>query len=435
MILFKYNERIHLFLTGLIAFLIPSYPNLLPAAIGLLIINWLMAPKLIVPGIKKAITSNTLLPVVVFYLLYIIGMFYTSNTQTGLETLETKFSFLILPFVFATYPQVAKDNLNTYLKWFIYGCTVNALMCFGYATYCYIKPVYVDLYGVMYDIGGDNFYYSQLSKFFHPSYIAMYCVFALFAIINLQNKEVIKLNFNKTGVLWSLIMIILVLFILLLSSKAGWIGLFGFTTYFIFQLLKTKQVVHAFAILTAISASFYILNISHQLRFQTRIPKLSVITQTIKGTNEKNEKITTGTEGNGSRILVWKAAIDIIKANIVTGVGTGDAKDAMLETYKQKGMISEYEHKLNSHNQYFNTFIALGILGFLSLLCSLLIPLYYSFKEQNILFMAFIGLAGVNFLFESMLERQAGVIYFAYFYSLLCFSLTATNPKSKILNP
>ncbi|MGB3946500.1 MAG: O-antigen ligase family protein [Bacteroidia bacterium] len=435
MILFKHNERIHLFLTGLIAFLIPSFPNVLPAAIGLLIINWLMAPKLIVAGIKKTITSTTLLPIVIVYVLYIIGMFYSSNIQTGLETLETKFSFLILPFIFATHPQTAKDNLTTYLKWFIYGCSANALMCLSYAIYCYIKPVYVDLYGIMYDIGGDNFYYSQLSKFFHPSYIAMYCVFALFAILYLQKKEALEINFNTTGILWSVIMIILILFILLLSSKAGWIGLFGFTTYFTFQLLKTKKVVQASAILIAISSSFYILNIAHQLRFQTRIPKLSVITQTIKGSNEKNEKITTGTEGNGSRILVWKAAIDIIKANFLTGVGTGDAKDTMLETYKQKGMISEYEHKLNSHNQYFNTFIALGIIGFLSLLCSLFIPLYYSFKQQNILFIVFICLAGINFLFESMLERQAGVIYFAYFYSLLCFSLIATNPKSKILNP
>ena len=104
-------------------------------------------------------------------------------------------------------------------------------------------------------------------------------------------------------------------------------------------------------------------------------------------------------------------------------MGTGDAKDKMLETYKERGMQSEYENKLNSHNQFLNTFIALGITGLISLVLCLMIPAYYSFKEKYFLFLAFVGIAGLNFLFESMLERQAGVIYFAFFYSLLYFNL------------
>jgi O-antigen ligase len=429
MILLKYNERIHLFLTGIIAFLIPSYPNLLPVAIGLLIINWLMVPKLIVPGIKKVFTSKTLLPIVVFYLLYILGMFYTNNTQTGLETLETKFSFLILPIVFASYTNTTKANFNNYLMYFIFGCVLSALICLGYATYSYFKPVLVILYGVPYDLGSGYFYYNQLSLFFHPSYIALYCVFSLFSILYLKDAEKIKLNSFTNKTVWVSIMTLLILFILLLSSKAGWIGLFIFTVYLFIYLLKYKQTLNALAIIALLAGSFYFLNIYNTPRFSARIPKLAVIKETLQNNN------TTSKDSNGSRILVWKAAIDIIKVNFVTGVGTGDAKDAMLETYKAKGMISEYEHKLNSHNQYFNTFIALGILGFLSLLFSLLIPFYYSFKERNVLFMAFIGLASINFLFESMLERQAGVIFFVYFYTLLCLSLTATNPKSKIPNP
>ena len=245
----------------------------------------------------------------------------------------------------------------------------------------------------------------------------MYCVFALFALLYLKNKGKLKFSPLTEGWKWLAIIALLIVFILLLSSKAGWIGLLTFIIYFFVQLTRAKKIVQAVALVAILSGSFYFINVYYTPRFSARIPKLSVIKETLQNNN------TTSNDSNGSRILVWKAAIDIIKTNYLTGEGTGDAKDKMLETYKEKGMLSEYENKLNSHNQYLNTFIALGVAGFLSLVLCLLIPLYYSFKEKNFLFIAFIFLTGLNFLFESMLERQAGVIFFAFFYTLLYFNL------------
>lgn len=417
-----YNERIHLFLTGILAFLIPVYPDALPVAIGLLTLNWLFAPKRIKEGFKNILHPITL-SLIALYVLYLLGLTYSNNIPSGLESLETKFSFLLLPFIFSAYPQHLKNNFNNYLKLFIYGCTTNALMCLVWAAYCYIKPVYVDLYGTLYDLGFDNFYYAQLSKFFHPSYIAMYCVFALFSITHLADKQELEVGIKEGAWKWLLIIIMLTLYVLLLSSKAGWIGLFGFAVYFFIRSVRARKILNGFLLLAFTGIAFYFLNINYTQRFSTRIPKLSVVTQTIKGSDDNNNKITTGTDGTGSRILVWKAAIDIIKENIFTGVGTGDAKDKMLVTYQKRGMILEYEHKLNSHNQFLNTFIALGITGFLALLFCLLIPLYYSIKGSYFLFSVFVLLCGFNFLFESMLERQAGVIYFAFFFSLLYFNL------------
>ncbi|MFY9311415.1 MAG: O-antigen ligase family protein [Bacteroidia bacterium] len=417
-----FNQKAHIFLAGAIAFLIPSYPGALALAIGLFVLNWLCAPRLIKQGFKNVLNPVSFAMITV-YLLYLLGMLYTENLKIGVETIETKFSFLILPFVFASYPDVTREKLNTYLKLFIYGCSVNALMCLGRAIYRFAKPVYVDLYGVPYDLGLDYFYYNELSDFFHPSYIAMYCIFALFGIVYLQNRKEISIGINKTGIVWLAITTLLILYTLLLSSKAGWIGLFIFAAYFFIQLAGAKKIIQGALMLLLLGIAFYFLNLRYTPKFSVRIPKMEVITQTLKGNDNENKKITTSTDGTGSRILVWKAAIDIIKENVWFGVGTGDAKDKMLETYKAKGMVSEYESKLNSHNQFLNSFIALGIPGFLSLLLCLLIPAYYSLKEKYFLYIAFVGIAGLNFLFESMLERQAGVIYFAFFYSLLYFNL------------
>ena len=428
MIPLKFNKRSHIFLTGAIAFLLPAYPVMLAPVIVLLTINWLCTPKLIFPGLKNNINNPSLLLMILFYTLYLAGMLYSDNSKFGYETIETKLSFLIFPLVFSPYAQTCKNNLNKYLKLFIYGCTVNAVVCFVWAAYRFFKPVYVTLYGIPYDLGASYFYYIQLSVFLHPSYIAMYSVFALAALMHLVNIGELKLNWK-----WYTSIVLLVVFILLLSSKAGWISLFLFLLYFFRSLLmkkRIKQVVLMFGLLTGL---FFIFNIYFTPKFLTRIPKLLVLTEVLKGSNDENKKVTTSTDGTGSRILVWKAATEIIKSNFWIGVGTGDAKDKMLEKYKEKEMVTEFENRLNSHNQFLNTFIALGVFGFTALLLCFVVPLYILYQKKMTLAIAFICIVGVNFLFESMLETQYGVIFYAFFNSILLFSSKNDSDKENLL--
>ncbi len=427
MTLLKFNEKAHIFLTGLICFLLTAYPDILPPLIVLLTVNWLCAPKLILQGFKNIVKNPSLQMMILLYLLYLAGMLYSANTKDASQTVETKLSFLIFPLVFSPYAEVTKINLNKYLKLFIYGSIISSVFRLGWAFYCFAKPVYVVLYGVPYDLGASNFYYTQLSVFFHPSYLALYNVFALMSIVHLINAGELKLNWK-----WIAAIFLFVIFIMLLSSKAGWIGLILFVLYFSRWLVLKKKIVQTMAMLVMIIGLFSFLNIYFTPRFLTRIPKLSIITEAIKGSGDDNKKITTSSDGTGSRILVWKAAIDIIKNNFWIGVGTGDAKDTMLEKYKEKGMTYEYENKLNSHNQYLNTFIALGFIGFFVLLLCFAVPLYFSYHEKTMLFASFIIVVGINFLFESMLERQEGVIFYAFFYTLLCFTLPSLNPQSQI---
>ncbi len=426
MTLLKFNEDTHIFLTGTIAFLLPVYPPILAPIIVLLTINWLSAPKLMTQGFKNIFNNPSLILIMLLYVLYLVGMLYSDNTKFGHETIETKLSFIIFPLVFSSYTEICKENINKYLKLFIYGSIVNALICFIWATYSYLKPVYYFLDGIGYDLGANYFYYTQLSLFLHPSYIAMYSVFALISLVYLVSKGELKLNWK-----WAVAIFLLVVFILLLSSKAGWISLVLFFVYFFRWLMIKKRTVFALLIIGFLIGLFSILNIYLTPSFSARIPHLTVITTTLKGLNYENKKTETNSDGSRSRILVWKAATEIIKNNFWVGVGTGDAKDKMMEKYIEKGMTYEYENKLNSHNQYLNTFIALGVVGFIALFLCFVVPFYFSYKEKIILFAAFIIIVGVNFLFESMLESQAGVIFYAFFYSLLCFQIKNDSGTSK----
>lgn len=362
---------------------------------------------------------------VALFLIYAIGVLYSANTKEGLQILETKLSLVFLPLVFSTQIKNHKENLNQYLRFFIYGCILSALICFGWALYSYLKPLYVLIEGKEYDLGASYFYYGRLSVFIHPSYISMYSNFSLLALYYLVNSGEIKMNWK-----WIFAALLISVFVLLLSSKAGWIGLFIVALFVMINLIRRKFILPAIAILVLLCSLFYVLIISAPEYSQRITAATESVSQSASGVDLKNSK-----DGTASRILVWQAAIDIIKEKFLIGTGTGDAKTAMVEKYKEKGMITEFEHNLNAHDQYLNTFVALGVLGFVSLMLCLVIPLFYAVKHKLILLGTFVCLVGLNFLFESMLETQSGVMFYAFFQTLLCFSFfNSSTPDESTIN-
>lgn len=423
----QFNERANYYLICAIAFLIPAYPSLVAPFIILLSVNWLSAPKLIFNGLKQIKNNTPILLLVVLFLFYVAGMLYTENIKFGKEVIETKLSFIALPLALSTYATTYKIKYKSFLKLFVLGNSVNALICFIWAFYRFYKPVYVILYDVPYNLGSSYFYYHNLSVFMHPSYASLYSVFALASIYYLVKQSFIKLNF-----LWIFTSILLSIFILLLSSKAGWFCFFIFICYFSFNLLRKQKTKYVIAIVGALTILFLVLNVYTKHRFLIRLPQWNKIIEVIKGVDSENKKVTTSDDGSGSRILVWKAAIEVALENFWVGTGTGDSKDKLLLKYEEKKMVNELAIKLNAHNQFLNTFIALGIMGLSLLLACFVIPIYYSFKNKIYIFLAFLSFCGINFLFEAMLEMQAGVLFFAFFFVLLAYTFF-TKQKSEII--
>jgi O-antigen ligase len=100
-------------------------------------------------------------------------------------------------------------------------------------------------------------------------------------------------------------------------------------------------------------------------------------------------------------------------------VGTGDVKDHLLEKYREKQLYNALGLELNAHNQYLQTMLALGIIGLLILLLNIVLPALYGMEMKHYLYLIFLILVAFNFLFESMLETQAGVVFYAFFNAYL----------------
>jgi len=201
------------------------------------------------------------------------------------------------------------------------------------------------------------------------------------------------------------------IFVFLLSSKAGIGSLILITVlYILFVMFRIRMIKLSIGLIFISTLCFYAAFhlFPHVLMRFTKA-------NTVITLNESSMR--TDTTSTTERIVIWKTSWEIIRHHFVFGVGTGNVKDELMKQYKETNLQVLYKHKLNTHNQYLETFIALGIIGFLALLAMLIIPAVRAIRTMNYLYFVFIVLFSFNILVESMLEIQAGVVFFAFFNS------------------
>jgi hypothetical protein len=121
------------------------------------------------------------------------------------------------------------------------------------------------------------------------------------------------------------------------------------------------------------------------------------------------------------RILYLKMSYEIIKENFWFGTGTGDVEQVFKNKYLGKYSYIQEPFRHRAHNQWVTFFISFGIFGFLWEIFAFFYPVFIEKKRKNFYFLAFFLIALLSFLNEDTIETQAGVTFFAYFYSLFLF--------------
>jgi O-antigen ligase len=204
------------------------------------------------------------------------------------------------------------------------------------------------------------------------------------------------------------------LIILLLSSKLALIScLLIFIGVGIYRILHSKNYFTGIV--------FLLLFIAASASIIYTVPELNQRIQNARVVLNVNSIDKTDAESNAVRILVWQAATAAFLENGIVGTGTGDVKDELFKHYKLNGYTGALEHRLNAHNQFLQTGVALGYFGFVLFLLSIIVPTSIALKNKNYVYVSFVVLVVLNFLTESMLESEAGVFIYAFFNSLLFF--------------
>ena len=414
----KFTYKVYNNLLIALAFLIPIHDRLVAPVIALLGLFWFLEFNFIEKWkqLKSSKNNRYLLAFASIYLVYLAGTIY-SEQLTGMTgawfTLEVKMSLFVFPLWFSTtnVSQLRPDIYKKIIVSFIWGSFISGMLILNNAVYQYFMEKSTSV-----------FFYTKLSMVHHPSYLSLIYTFDIALLVNWLFIKKPK-NPTKRNAAYVLILFFQFL-IILLSSKAGIISVvLMFVIVMIFTVLKDRASMKGHFL---VAGSLMIIFLF--ILFLTP-PSYNRFFAAERALESKLQADTNHLDGSVARMLIWKSALEIIADNPVLGVGTGDVTTELLNKYHEHNIVMAEEREYNAHNQYLQTYVATGIAGFLALMGCLFAGAFVAFTRKNLLYLVFVLVFAFNILVESMLERQAGVVFYSFFNALL-FYFTINKKKS-----
>lgn len=412
-------------------------------ALCALFLNWIFTTKF--KKVIQSISSNSFfLAFIIFYILYALSFFWSENQSFAIADLVLKIPILILPLIMLSHEPLSIKEINKLLLAFSLSVIVLNCYCFFDALFNYLNTRSIN-----------EFFYGSLTVNMHTAYQATFTSFSIFILVYIYlNKE-----YSHNWIFLFLI-VLQFLFLFLLSSRMQMLCLSVVTPIFLIFHYYLKQKIYlgfSYTILAFVMSYFL-------------VSTPSVLNNRYKQTVSHISSIGNDSQNSDPRKFIWKKAIDIIKYNWLFGVGVGDAKDVLVSSYSKEFSKPITDHKVDSiinilkansknlntqvkkltsdhtklkkeseniliqqinkykyfakkqynfHNQYLQTFATVGFFGLIILIYLLSHLFIVSIIKQDYIVAAFLFLIALSFLTESMLERQAGVVFFTFFYLLL----------------
>lgn len=380
--------------------------------IALLLFIFLLVPKLtalaiilFVPiaiiGIKKQFFQFKINRIAIlffsaygFYLAYCL---FTRHAEIAAKYLEYKLSFLLIPLLFSFVPK-EKMNVQLPIVGFLLGSLALLINGLIHSITCYTTT------GSFFTC----FTSSQFSTIHHPSYATVFYTVALFLVWYAYTQRFFWMKL-WLAVLLSIAYLLAIVFCL---SLAGLLFFSMVVTIAFIVMVNRKwgKTVTLFMGVIVI-ASILVL-------FQT----VSVLKNEFNGAKRyfveyvENPKAFVQHKkypmsGSEVRLVMWTASYQAF-SNFPLGVGTGNVDEVLTAQLTQMNQQELAKQLYNPHNQYLQTGLEIGILGLIAVLAPFLAALSYFKQSKNWLLLLIVGDLLFNMLFESMLQRQSGIVFF-----------------------
>ena len=430
-------SKINFFAIMLFIFWLPLKVDFLPTILAFWVLTWLLEGDFR-KRFNKFPNKVICFSVFFYFLLTVVSLYKTDNIDKGLFEIQKKLSMLFFPILIIGSNEKVKKNYKIILATFVIGNLIASIylltnafisnLIFENGTW-YIEHLHwnsMENYSFwqLINMKYTNFFGSLLSVFIHPSYFSMYLLFSILILLYFFKHNNLKKRYYK--ILAVFIINFFIFIIILLQSRAGIIA-FLFSSVFIilFELLKKrkkrkKRYIFAGLIIMGIGAVILLSNVEMQ-----KVSKQFI--SLIKSSENRVLK------DKDARFQTWFAATEIIKENFWFGTSSANLDDELTKKYKEYGFDSAYKEKFNAHNQYLESFAGLGIIGFLCLMLILILGFVHAYKKRHYLLFFLLLILSINFLFESMMNRMAGILFMMFFYSLFVFSFQNNFKKNNSL--
>lgn len=349
---------------------------------------------------------------ILYFLIQVIGVFYTDNQAKGFSNVIKNAIFLIMPITFANIFSVLNYRK---LEISFYGL---------------ITGVFVILFSahinIFINILRENLEYKLLLTHFvrvqfvnkaiveiHPPYLGLLTVFCLVLI----HKMSLNINRNAEAILKNILITYFAFSLYEISSFMSFLLLLFLGISYVFVLIKNKKITR---LLITLSLVFVLIFICVK-NFSNGITDYSggSMFKRIEWSFFKGK-------GDTSRPENWKSVLKVSKDNLFFGVGS-DGGIEKLQKHR-KPIYESYKNKHNAHNQYLEVLLRFGIIGLTVFMFTIYELVKLAYSSKDILFCWFLVVFCFSCLTESYLQRQIGLTFFVL-YSLL-FS-TFFNFKNK----
>lgn len=326
------------------------------------------------------------------FLVFLLSSLYSTDLNQAIEILIRLLPFLILPFSFSFVPKrYYQQNFIIFKKTYIFS---SFLFCF-----------LIFFYSISLGVNDLPYIFSYISNEFwgfndHPIYISLSLGVALILIA--FSREINYIRILQFSV---------ILFTILFLSRKG--NIINLTVIFIAILILKrihfkKFLSYLIILLVILLILAYMFDNYIFIRFYEGL-NLS------QAFNELNSS-------TGIRTILWRESLLLSFESPFIGYGLGDVQNHINTSLIENG----YEaltiiHSYNSHNQFLQIILSSGYLGLL-IIMSIFIFLFQTFKNRKNKISFYIFLYIIScFMFESLLERQNGIIITALFFNLMLF--------------
>jgi O-antigen ligase len=350
----------------------------------------------------------------IFYLLMLLSYFYSSNKEEAQRKLILKLPILLFPLLLIS----LKQTEIKHRIWIILGLSFAVYLPGVVSVYNYwsnktlfdqlileSKPLPIEFgYGI-----------------YHIQYSILLSVSIILNAFALLNQTLIDSKSSQRKLLLFLTLINTII-LHILSARTGLLAFYvGAFTLLVaqFRHLSFKVKTTTLLLLIILPVLMYFASDSFSNRMINSVEDFKVAWQG-KDANDYSFAM---------RVQAWKNASQLIKAHPFTGVGIGDADQALFEQFKTSNPSILPHNRKNPHLQLLETAVQSGLI---SSLIFLILCIAMAIQKNNMALRAISLMLFVASCFESLLERQSSVIGFAF---ILAFALSIVSKSLEVQEP
>jgi O-antigen ligase len=339
-------------------------------------------------------------PLLLFLLYIFFNVLFSEYLSDGFKKLER---MLIIPVSILILPSFSKIKMRSFGFILIFSTLAATLYSHTIVIIKFISNN-EQTYKAFFNL---NYSYKSLGNTInlHPTYYSLYILTAIILIFYYLRE---KSNFIFLKILMLISLIYLSFFLIQLSSRISIAALYLIIMFnIIYYIIQKKAYLKGVLLIISfhLLSFLLIMNIGvTKYRFQHLLGFTYYTGYTV---NDGNHKID-----------LWSAAINA-NENFLFGNGMANIQNSLNKEYLKRGLKKELRENYNSHNQYIQYYVGLGVIG---LLLFIFILFYYGrlfIKTKNILGFQYVLVVSLISFTECLWDRHNGLVFIIF--TLLLF--------------